>query len=106
MSVPAVAKLRRLLDSLPREALPDILTSIIRTSNKEKLQVRRRGTPVTPGGPESEGRPRGRVPEAHRGHGRGWLGRRRDGFSALSAQPSSVPGESEAESSDTGGRLT
>ncbi|XP_011922669.1 PREDICTED: lon protease homolog 2, peroxisomal isoform X3 [Cercocebus atys] len=39
MSVPAVAKLRRLLDSLPREALPDILTSIIRTSNKEKLQV-------------------------------------------------------------------
>lgn len=40
MSVPAVAKLRRLLDNLPREALPDILTSIIRTSNQEKLQVR------------------------------------------------------------------
>ncbi|XP_006882564.1 PREDICTED: lon protease homolog 2, peroxisomal [Elephantulus edwardii] len=39
MSVPAVAKLRSLLDSLPREALPDILTSIIRTSNKEKLQI-------------------------------------------------------------------
>ncbi|XP_055992560.1 lon protease homolog 2, peroxisomal [Sorex fumeus] len=39
MSVPAVAKLRRLLDSLPREALPDILTSIIRTTNKEKLQI-------------------------------------------------------------------
>lgn len=39
MSVPAVAKLRHLLDSLPREALPDILTSIIRTSNKEKLQI-------------------------------------------------------------------
>lgn len=39
MSVPAVAKLRRLLDNLPREALPDILTSIIRTSNKEKLQI-------------------------------------------------------------------
>ncbi|XP_076988463.1 lon protease homolog 2, peroxisomal isoform X2 [Tamandua tetradactyla] len=39
MSVPAVAKLRRLLDSLPRETLPDILTSIIRTSNKEKLQI-------------------------------------------------------------------
>ena len=39
MSVPAVAKLRRLLDSLPREALPDILTSISRTSNKEKLQI-------------------------------------------------------------------
>uniref|UniRef100_A0A8C0FMQ6 Lon peptidase 2, peroxisomal n=1 Tax=Bubo bubo TaxID=30461 RepID=A0A8C0FMQ6_BUBBB len=39
MSVPAVAKLRRLLDSLPREALPDILTSIIRTSNQEKLQI-------------------------------------------------------------------
>ncbi|XP_037672264.1 lon protease homolog 2, peroxisomal [Choloepus didactylus] len=39
LSVPAVAKLRRLLDSLPREALPDILTSIIRTSNKEKLQI-------------------------------------------------------------------
>ncbi|KAM5297261.1 lon protease homolog 2, peroxisomal [Glossophaga mutica] len=39
MSVPTVAKLRRLLDSLPREALPDILTSIIHTSNKEKLQI-------------------------------------------------------------------
>ncbi|XP_062355935.1 lon protease homolog 2, peroxisomal isoform X1 [Cinclus cinclus] len=39
MSVPAVAKLRRLLDSLPREALPDILTSIIRTTNQEKLQI-------------------------------------------------------------------
>ncbi|ELK15357.1 Peroxisomal Lon protease like protein 2 [Pteropus alecto] len=39
MSVPAVAKLRRLLDSLPREALPDILTAIIRTSDKEKLQI-------------------------------------------------------------------
>ncbi|XP_066183993.1 lon protease homolog 2, peroxisomal isoform X2 [Sylvia atricapilla] len=39
MSVPAVAKLRRLLDNLPREALPDILTSIIRTTNQEKLQV-------------------------------------------------------------------
>ncbi|XP_069463151.1 lon protease homolog 2, peroxisomal [Ambystoma mexicanum] len=39
MSVPAVAKLRRLLDHLPREALPDILTSVIRTSNKEKLQI-------------------------------------------------------------------
>lgn len=39
MSVPAVAKLRRLLDNLPREALPDILTSIIRTTNKEKLQI-------------------------------------------------------------------
>uniref|UniRef100_A0A803U097 Lon protease homolog 2, peroxisomal n=1 Tax=Anolis carolinensis TaxID=28377 RepID=A0A803U097_ANOCA len=39
MSIPAVAKLRRLLDNLPREALPDILTSIIRTSNQEKLQV-------------------------------------------------------------------
>uniref|UniRef100_A0ACB8EAB4 Lon protease-like protein 2 n=1 Tax=Sphaerodactylus townsendi TaxID=933632 RepID=A0ACB8EAB4_9SAUR len=39
VSVPAVAKLRRLLDNLPREALPDILTSIIRTSNQEKLQI-------------------------------------------------------------------
>uniref|UniRef100_A0A452GGF3 Lon N-terminal domain-containing protein n=1 Tax=Gopherus agassizii TaxID=38772 RepID=A0A452GGF3_9SAUR len=39
MSVPAVAKLRRLLDNLPREALPDVLTSIIRTSNQEKLQI-------------------------------------------------------------------
>ncbi|XP_015686571.1 lon protease homolog 2, peroxisomal-like, partial [Protobothrops mucrosquamatus] len=38
MSIPAVAKLRRLLDNLPREALPDIVTSIIRTSNREKLQ--------------------------------------------------------------------
>ncbi|XP_015675222.1 lon protease homolog 2, peroxisomal [Protobothrops mucrosquamatus] len=39
MSIPAVAKLRRLLDNLPREALPDIVTSIIRTSNREKLQI-------------------------------------------------------------------
>ncbi|XP_041693274.1 lon protease homolog 2, peroxisomal [Coregonus clupeaformis] len=39
MSVPVVAKLRRLLDSLPRETLPDVLVSMIRTSNKEKLQV-------------------------------------------------------------------
>ncbi|KAF7244569.1 hypothetical protein EYD10_09055 [Varanus komodoensis] len=39
MSIPAVVKLRRLLDNLPREALPDILTSIIRTSNQEKLQI-------------------------------------------------------------------
>uniref|UniRef100_A0A671S4J6 Lon protease homolog 2, peroxisomal n=1 Tax=Sinocyclocheilus anshuiensis TaxID=1608454 RepID=A0A671S4J6_9TELE len=39
MSVPVVAKLRRLLDSLPRETLPDVLASMIRTSNKEKLQV-------------------------------------------------------------------
>lgn len=39
MSVPAVAKLRHLLDNLPREALPDVLTSIIRTTNQEKLQV-------------------------------------------------------------------
>uniref|UniRef100_A0A8C7VQ23 Lon protease homolog 2, peroxisomal n=1 Tax=Oncorhynchus mykiss TaxID=8022 RepID=A0A8C7VQ23_ONCMY len=39
MSVPVVAKLRRLLDSLPRETLPDVLASMIHTSNKEKLQV-------------------------------------------------------------------
>ncbi|KAM8891682.1 lon protease homolog 2, peroxisomal [Spinachia spinachia] len=39
MSVPVVAKFRRLLDSLPREALPDVVASMIRTSNKEKLQV-------------------------------------------------------------------
>ncbi|XP_056137777.1 lon protease homolog 2, peroxisomal isoform X3 [Lampris incognitus] len=39
MSVPVVAKLRRLLDSLPRETLPDVIASMIRTSNKEKLQV-------------------------------------------------------------------
>ncbi|KAL7871216.1 hypothetical protein SRHO_G00087130 [Serrasalmus rhombeus] len=39
MSVPVVAKLRRLLDSLPRETLPDVLASMIRTSNIEKLQV-------------------------------------------------------------------
>ncbi|XP_070616367.1 lon protease homolog 2, peroxisomal [Erythrolamprus reginae] len=39
MSIPAVAKLRRLLDNLPRVALPDIVTSIIRTSNQEKLQI-------------------------------------------------------------------
>jgi len=40
MSVPVVAKFRRLLDSLPRETLPDVVASMIRTSNKEKLQVR------------------------------------------------------------------
>ncbi|XP_040018958.2 lon protease homolog 2, peroxisomal-like isoform X1 [Gasterosteus aculeatus] len=39
MSVPVVAKFRRLLDSLPRAALPDVVASMIRTSNKEKLQV-------------------------------------------------------------------
>ncbi|XP_036400126.1 lon protease homolog 2, peroxisomal isoform X1 [Megalops cyprinoides] len=39
MSVPVVAKLRRLLDSLPRETLPDVITAMIRTSNQEKLQV-------------------------------------------------------------------
>ncbi|XP_072551168.1 lon protease homolog 2, peroxisomal isoform X2 [Salminus brasiliensis] len=39
MSVPVVAKLRRLLDSLPKETLPDVLASMIRTSNTEKLQV-------------------------------------------------------------------
>ncbi|XP_028851886.1 lon protease homolog 2, peroxisomal [Denticeps clupeoides] len=39
MSVPVVAKLRKLLDSLPRDTLPDILASMIRTTNKEKLQV-------------------------------------------------------------------
>uniref|UniRef100_A0A4W3K7V3 Lon peptidase 2, peroxisomal n=1 Tax=Callorhinchus milii TaxID=7868 RepID=A0A4W3K7V3_CALMI len=39
MSVPVVAKLRRMLDSLPKETLPDILASIIRTSANEKLQV-------------------------------------------------------------------
>uniref|UniRef100_A0A3Q2CSV1 Lon protease homolog 2, peroxisomal n=1 Tax=Cyprinodon variegatus TaxID=28743 RepID=A0A3Q2CSV1_CYPVA len=38
-SVPMVAKFRRLLDSLPRETLPDVVASMIRTSNKEKLQV-------------------------------------------------------------------
>ncbi|MFT7799998.1 lon protease homolog 2, peroxisomal isoform X2 [Arapaima gigas] len=39
ISVPVVAKLRRLLDSLPRETLPDVLISMIHVSNKEKLEV-------------------------------------------------------------------
>ncbi|KAJ7998197.1 hypothetical protein DPEC_G00220090 [Dallia pectoralis] len=39
ISVPVVAKLKRLLESLPRETLPDVLASMIQTSNKEKLQV-------------------------------------------------------------------
>uniref|UniRef100_H2S9G5 Lon peptidase 2, peroxisomal n=1 Tax=Takifugu rubripes TaxID=31033 RepID=H2S9G5_TAKRU len=39
MSVPVVSKLKRLLDSLPRETLPDVVASMIRASNKEKLQV-------------------------------------------------------------------
>lgn len=38
-SVPAVAKLKRLLKNLPKELLPDVLTSIIRTTNEEKLQI-------------------------------------------------------------------
>ncbi|CAH2323927.1 lon protease homolog 2, peroxisomal [Pelobates cultripes] len=38
-SVPAVAKLKRLLNNLPRELLPDVLTSIIRTTNEEKLKI-------------------------------------------------------------------
>ncbi|KAG8437331.1 hypothetical protein GDO86_008146 [Hymenochirus boettgeri] len=38
-SIPAVAKLKRLLNNLPRELLPDVLTSIIRTTNEEKLQI-------------------------------------------------------------------
>ncbi|KAG8537047.1 hypothetical protein GDO81_025168, partial [Engystomops pustulosus] len=37
-SVPAVAKLKKLLNNLPKELLPDVLTSIIRTTNEEKLQ--------------------------------------------------------------------
>lgn len=40
MSVPVVAKFRRLLDSLPKETLPDVVASLIRASDKEKLQVR------------------------------------------------------------------
>lgn len=40
MSVPVVAKLKRLLDSLPRDTLPDVVASMIRASDKEKLQVR------------------------------------------------------------------
>ncbi|XP_078256545.1 lon protease homolog 2, peroxisomal [Rhinoraja longicauda] len=39
MSVPVVAKLRQLLDNLPKDTLPDILASIIRTSANEKLQI-------------------------------------------------------------------
>ncbi|XP_061677665.1 lon protease homolog 2, peroxisomal isoform X2 [Syngnathoides biaculeatus] len=39
MSVPVVAKFRRLLDSLPQETLPDVVASMIHTSNTEKLQV-------------------------------------------------------------------
>ncbi|XP_051917625.1 lon protease homolog 2, peroxisomal isoform X1 [Hippocampus zosterae] len=39
MSVPVVAKFRHLLDSLPKETLPDVVAAMIRTSNKEKLQV-------------------------------------------------------------------
>ncbi|XP_032892281.1 lon protease homolog 2, peroxisomal isoform X1 [Amblyraja radiata] len=39
MSVPVVAKLRQLLDSLPKDTLPDIVASIIRTSANEKLQI-------------------------------------------------------------------
>ncbi|XP_056381611.1 lon protease homolog 2, peroxisomal [Hyla sarda] len=38
-SVPAVAKLKRLLNNLPKDLLPDVLTSIIRTTNEEKLQI-------------------------------------------------------------------
>lgn len=45
MSVPVVAKLKRLLDSLPRDTLPDVVASMIRASDKEKLQVRWTGAP-------------------------------------------------------------
>ncbi|XP_075694500.1 lon protease homolog 2, peroxisomal [Rhinoderma darwinii] len=38
-SVPAVAKLKRLLNNLPKDLLPDVLTSIIRTTKEEKLQI-------------------------------------------------------------------
>ena len=38
--VPAVAKLRRLLDSSPREDLLDILTSLIQTSNRNAPNFR------------------------------------------------------------------
>ncbi|KAG8562649.1 hypothetical protein GDO81_015752 [Engystomops pustulosus] len=40
-SVPTVAKLKKLLNNLPKELLPDVLTSIIRTTNEEKLQDNR-----------------------------------------------------------------
>ncbi|XP_053575382.1 lon protease homolog 2, peroxisomal [Bombina bombina] len=38
-SVPAVIKLKRLLNNLPKDLLPDVLSSIIRTTNEEKLQI-------------------------------------------------------------------
>lgn len=48
MSVPVVSKLKRLLDSLPRDTLPDVVASMIRTSNKEKLQVSSPSQPHNP----------------------------------------------------------
>ncbi|XP_002735093.1 lon protease homolog 2, peroxisomal-like [Saccoglossus kowalevskii] len=39
ISIPIVAKLKRMLDSVPAQNLPDIFASIIKTSFNEKLQI-------------------------------------------------------------------
>uniref|UniRef100_H3CE97 Lon protease homolog n=1 Tax=Tetraodon nigroviridis TaxID=99883 RepID=H3CE97_TETNG len=41
LSAPVVARLRRLLDGLPRDSLPDVVASMIRASDQEKLQLLR-----------------------------------------------------------------
>ena len=39
ISIPSVAKLKRMLDQLPSQHLPDICASIVKASVAEKLQV-------------------------------------------------------------------
>ncbi|XP_035666505.1 lon protease homolog 2, peroxisomal-like [Branchiostoma floridae] len=39
ITVPVVAKLKKMLDSLPSQHLPDVFASIVKASYKEKLQV-------------------------------------------------------------------
>ncbi|KFM79010.1 Lon protease-like protein, peroxisomal, partial [Stegodyphus mimosarum] len=39
LSVPAVVRLKRLLNSLPTESLPDVCAAIVRASHSERLQI-------------------------------------------------------------------
>ena len=39
LSVPAVVRLKRLLNSLPVQSLPDVCAAIVRATHEEKLQI-------------------------------------------------------------------
>ena len=39
LSVPAVVRLKRLLNSLPVHSLPDVCAAIVRASHEERLQI-------------------------------------------------------------------